>query len=186
MLELIDRLVDDDERRPNEYEIPRPSAVATTTFMEGSIKVEDELTGCTIEDDEKRTNAYDVPRPDNAYDVPMLADAYDVLRPATVATTAFVEGSVKNEDELTGCTIKDDEKRANAYDVPRPADAYDVPTPADAYDVPRPTTVATTTLVEGSVKVEDELTGCSVEDDERRANAYDVPRPTTVVTYYNI
>ena len=77
MLELIGRLVDDDERRPNEYEVPRPGTVATTMFVEESVKKEDELTDCAIEDDEKRANAYDVPRPANAYDVP---------RPTTVAT----------------------------------------------------------------------------------------------------
>ena len=63
MLELIGRLVDDDdERRPNQYEVPRPGAVATTMFVEGSVKNEDELTGSAIEDDEKTANAYDVPR----------------------------------------------------------------------------------------------------------------------------
>ena len=63
MLELIGRLVDDgDEWRPNQYEVPRPGAVATTMFVEGSVKNEDELTGGAIEDDERRANAYDVPR----------------------------------------------------------------------------------------------------------------------------
>ena len=91
VLELIGRLVDDDdERRSNEQEVPRPGAVATTMFVEGSVKNEDELTGSAIEDDEMRSNAYDVPRSANAYDVPRSANAYDVLRPA------------------------------NAYDVPRP------------------------------------------------------------------
>ena len=64
MLELIDRLVDDDdERRSNEQEVPRLGTVATTMFVEGSVKNEHELTGCAIEDDEMRANAYDVPRP---------------------------------------------------------------------------------------------------------------------------
>ena len=62
MLELIGRLVDDDERRPNQHEVPRPGAVATTMFVEGSMKNDDELTGGAIEDDERRANAYDVPR----------------------------------------------------------------------------------------------------------------------------
>ena len=61
MLELIGRLVDDDERRSNEQEVPRPGAVASTMFVEGSVKNEDELTGGAIEDDEERDNAYDVP-----------------------------------------------------------------------------------------------------------------------------
>ena len=39
MLELIGRLVDDDERRPNEQEVPRPGAVATTMFAEGSVRM---------------------------------------------------------------------------------------------------------------------------------------------------
>ena len=43
---------------------------------------------------------------------------------------------MKNEDELTGSAIEDDERRANAYDVPRSADAYDVLRSANAYDVP--------------------------------------------------
>ena len=52
MLELIGRLVDDDdERRSNEHEVPRPGTVATTMFVEGSVKNEDELTGGAIEDD---------------------------------------------------------------------------------------------------------------------------------------
>jgi len=77
VLELIGRLVDEDDRGPNQYKVPRPGTVATTMFVEGSVKNEDELTDCAIEDDEKRANTYDVPRPANAYDVP---------RPATVAT----------------------------------------------------------------------------------------------------
>ena len=86
VLELIGRLVDDDERRPNQYEVPRPGTVATTMFVEGSVKNEDELTGGAIEDDEMRANAYDVPRSANAYDVPRPANAYDVPRPTTGAT----------------------------------------------------------------------------------------------------
>ena len=70
MLELIGCSVDDDERRPNQHEVPRPGAVATTLFVEGSVKNENELTGCAIEDNEKRANGYDVPRPANAYHVP--------------------------------------------------------------------------------------------------------------------
>ena len=100
MLELIGRLVDDDdERRPNEQEVPRPGTVATTMFVEGSVKSEDELTGGAIEDDEMRSNAYNVPISADAYDVPRSANAYDVLTPA------------------------------NAYDVPKPANAYEVPRP---------------------------------------------------------
>ena len=65
MLELIGRLVDDDERttESKEHEVPRPGTAATTMFVEGSVKNEDKLTGSAIEDDEKTANAYDVPRP---------------------------------------------------------------------------------------------------------------------------
>ena len=65
MLELIGRLVDDDERttESKEHEVPRPGTAATTMFVEESVKNEDKLTGSAIEDDEKRANAYDVPRP---------------------------------------------------------------------------------------------------------------------------
>ena len=74
MLELIGRLVDDDdERRPNQHEVPRPGAVATTMFVGGSVKNEDELTGGAIEDVEMRANAYDVPKSANTYDVPRSA-----------------------------------------------------------------------------------------------------------------
>ena len=94
-----------------------------------------ELTGCAVD---RRPSDYEAP-----------------ATTGIVASTTFEEGSIKNEDELTGCAVEDDEERANAYDVPRSADAYDVPRPANAYDVPR------------------------------SANAYHVPRPTTGATYYN-
>ena len=34
---------------------------------------------------------------------------------------------MKNEDELTGSAVEDDEKRANTYDVSSSANTYDVP-----------------------------------------------------------
>ena len=63
VLELLGRLVDDKERKANEYEVP----VATTMFGGAGV------------DDERMANPYDVPRP------------------ATLATTRFEEGSIKNE-----------------------------------------------------------------------------------------
>ena len=103
-----------------------------------------ELTGCAVD---RRPSDYEAP-----------------ATTGIVASTTFEEGSIKNEDELTGSAVEDDEERANAYDVPRSADAYDVPRPANAYDIPRP---------------------ANAYDVLRPANAYHVPRPTTGATYYN-
>ena len=49
-----------------------------------------ELMGRLVDDEEKRATDYDVPRP--------MASGYDVPRPATLATTRFEEGSIKDEE----------------------------------------------------------------------------------------
>ena len=59
-----------------------------------------ELMGRPVDDEERMANDYEVPGPKaNDYDVPRpMASGYDVPRPATLATTRFEEGSIKDEE----------------------------------------------------------------------------------------
>ena len=111
VFELMDRPVDDEERRANDCEVPGPKAndydvlgpKANDYDVLGPKANDYDVLGPKANDYDvlgPKANDYDVLGPKaNDYDAPRpMVSGYDVLRPATLATTRFEEGSIKDEE----------------------------------------------------------------------------------------